>query len=292
MARAPPLQGGCRGFESLWAHVNKPTANQLAEIIELRYPKSLAVEWDVVGFVTNNSNIVVNNILLTIDVTAEVIAEANEKSIDLIISHHPLILDPNEISDIQTKRIQLRQKMEENNIALYVAHTNADIAQGGVNDSLAKVLCLQNIEAFGVEKMARKGNLTTQITLREFVNLLSDKLPQVKGSIQVSGKLDSKVSKVGLCGGSGSSLLEEVRKEDVDVFVTADLKHNAVSDNENMNGPALVSVSHWASEWVWLPELEQQLKTDLSQKHFNSRIFISEISTDPWNFSLGSNNEG
>jgi dinuclear metal center YbgI/SA1388 family protein len=269
--------------------VNKPTANQLAEIIELRYPKSLAVEWDVVGFVTNNSNIVVNNILLTIDVTAEVIAEANEKSIDLIISHHPLILDPNEISDIQTKRIQLRQKMEENNIALYVAHTNADIAQGGVNDSLAKVLGLQNIEAFGVEKMARKGNLTTQITLREFVNLLSDKLPQVKGSIQVSGKLDSKVSKVGLCGGSGTSLLEEVRKEDVDVFVTADLKHHAVSDNENMNGPALVSVSHWASEWVWLPELEQQLKTDLSQKHFNSRIFISEISTDPWNFSLGSN---
>ena len=289
MARAPPLQGGCRGFESLWAHVNKPTANQLAEIIELRYPKSLAVEWDVVGFVTNNSNIVVNNILLTIDVTAEVIAEANEKSIDLIISHHPLILDPNEISDTQTKRIQLRQKMEENNIALYVAHTNADIAQGGVNDSLANVLGLQNIEAFGVEKMARKGNLTTQITLREFVNLLSGKLPQVKSSIQVCGKLDSKVSKVGLCGGSGSSLLEEVRKEDVEVFVTADLKHHAVSDNENMNGPALVSVSHWASEWVWLPELEQQLKTDLSQKHFNSRIFISEISTDPWNFSLGSN---
>ena len=289
MARAPPLQGGCRGFESLWAHVNKPTANQLAEIIELRYPKSLAVDWDVVGFVTNNSDIEVSNILLTIDVTEEVIAEAIEKSIDLIISHHPLILDPNEISDIQTKRIQLRQKMEENNIALYVAHTNADIAQGGVNDSLAKVLGLQNIEAFGVEKMARKGNLTTHITLREFVNLLSDKLPQVKGSIQVSGKLDSKVSKVGLCGGSGSSLLEEVRKEDVDVFVTADLKHHAVSDNENMNGPALVSVSHWASEWVWLPELEQQLKTDLAQKQFSSKIFVSEISTDPWNFSLGSN---
>jgi dinuclear metal center YbgI/SA1388 family protein len=269
--------------------VNKPTANQLAEIIELRYPKSLAVEWDVVGFVTNNSDIEVNNILLTIDVTAEVIAEAIEKSIDLIISHHPLILDPNQISDIQTKRIQLRQKMEENNIALYVAHTNADLAQGGVNDSLTKVLSLQNVEAFGVEKMARKGNLTTQITLREFVNILIDKLPQVKGSIQVSGKLDSKVSKVGLCGGSGSSLLEEVRKEEVDVFVTADLKHHAVSDNENMNGPALVSVSHWASEWVWLPELEKQLKTDLAQKQFSSKIFVSEISTDPWNFSLGSN---
>jgi putative NIF3 family GTP cyclohydrolase 1 type 2 len=94
---------------------------------------------------------------------------------------------------------------------------------------------------------------------------------------------------VALCGGSGSSLLEEVRKAEVDVFVTADLKHHAVSDNENMNGPALVSVSHWASEWTWLPELKKQLNEDLAQKKLSSEIFISEISTDPWNFSLGSN---
>ena len=269
--------------------MNKPTANELAEIIELRYPKSLAVEWDVVGFVTNNSNIEVNNILLTIDVTEEVVLEAIGKSVDLIISHHPLILDPDEISDIQIKRIEIRKRLEEKNIALYVAHTNADIAQGGVNDSLAKVIGLQNVEAFGVEKMGRKGNLVPQLTLKDFVNHLKDKLPQVKSSIQVSGNLDSKISKVTLCGGSGSSLLEEVRKTDVDVFVTADLKHHAVSDNENMNGPALVSVSHWASEWTWLPELKQQLETDLGHKQLNAKVFISEISTDPWNFSLGSN---
>jgi len=99
--------------------VNKPTVNELAEIIELRYPKSLAVEWDVVGFVTNNSDIEVSNILLTIDLTKEVISEAIANSIDLIISHHPLILDPEEISDIQTKRIQLKKSLEENNIALW-----------------------------------------------------------------------------------------------------------------------------------------------------------------------------
>ena len=289
MARAPPLQGGCRGFKSLWAHVNKPTANELAEIIELRYPKSLAVEWDVVGFVTNNSNIEVNNILLTIDVTEEVVLEAIGKSVDLIISHHPLILDPDEISDIQIKRIEIRKRLEEKNIALYVAHTNADIAQGGVNDSLAKVIGLQNVETFGVEKMGRKGNLISQLTLKDFVNHLKDKLPKVKSSIQVSGNLDSKISKVALCSGSGSSLLEEVRKTDVEVFVTADLKHHAVSDNENMNGPALVSVSHWASEWTWLPELKQQLETDLGHKQLNAKVLISAISTDPWNFSLGSN---
>ena len=268
--------------------MNKPTVNELAEIIEIRYPKSLAVEWDVVGFVTNNSNIEVSNVLLTIDVTQAVVNEAIAKSIDLIISHHPLILDAEEISDIQTKRNQIKTLLEEKNIALYVAHTNADIAQGGVNDSLAKVLALQNVEAFGVEKMGRKGNLTNQITLQEFVNQVKDKLPKVNCSIQVSGNLESKISQVALCGGSGSSLLEEVRRTKVDVFVTADLKHHAVSDNENMNGPALVSVSHWASEWTWLPELKQQLESDLVLKKLNAKIFISEISTDPWTHSLGS----
>ena len=268
--------------------MNKPTVNELAEIIESRYPQSLAVEWDVVGFVTNNSNIEVSNVLLTIDVTQTVVNEAIAKSINLIISHHPLILDGEEISDIQTKRNQIRTLLEEKNIALYVAHTNADIAQGGVNDSLAKVLDLQNIEVIGVEKMGRKGNLTNQISLSEFVNQLKDKLPKVNSSIQVSGNLESKISKVALCGGSGSSLLEEIRRTEVDVFVTADLKHHAVSDNENMNGPALVSVSHWASEWTWLPELKQQLESDLVLKKLDAKIFISEISTDPWNFSLGS----
>jgi len=268
--------------------VNKPTVNELAEIIELRYPQSLAVEWDVVGFVTNNSNFEVSNVLLTIDVTQTVVNEAIAKSINLIISHHPLILDAEEISDIQTKRKQIKALLEEKNIALFVTHTNADIAQGGVNDSLAKVLDLQNIEVFGVEKMGRKGNLISQISLREFVNLLKDKLPKVNSSIQVSGNLESKIFKVALCGGSGSSLLEEIRRTEVDVFVTADLKHHAVSDNENMNGPALVSVSHWASEWTWLPELKQQLESDLLLKKFDAKIFISEISTDPWNFSLGS----
>jgi len=147
--------------------VNKPTANELAEIIEVRYPKSLATEWDVVGFATNNSNLEVNKILLTIDVTEEVVAEAIEKSVDLIISHHPLILDPEEISDIQSKRIQIGKRLEEKGIALYVAHTNADIAPGGVNDSLAKIIGLENIEPIGLEKMGRKGNLATQISLED-----------------------------------------------------------------------------------------------------------------------------
>jgi putative NIF3 family GTP cyclohydrolase 1 type 2 len=116
--------------------------------------------------------------------------------------------------------------------------------------------------------------------------LLKNNLPKTQGALQVSGNLENQVLKVAVCGGSGSSLLSEVRQTDADAFVTADLKHHAISDNKVMNGPALISISHWASEWLWLPELKKQLETDFSQSNFDVNILISEIVTDSWDFSV------
>ena len=73
----------------------------LAKIIEKRYPKSLASEWDSVGLIIGNQKNIINKILLTVDITTNVIDEAIKKSCDLIISHHPLILEPEEIEDIK-----------------------------------------------------------------------------------------------------------------------------------------------------------------------------------------------
>ncbi|MDA2977559.1 MAG: Nif3-like dinuclear metal center hexameric protein [Actinomycetota bacterium] len=266
--------------------MNKPTVAKLAEIIEKRYPKTLALEWDGVGLTTNNSQIEVTKILLTIDVTPEVVSQAKTESAQLLISHHPLILDEEESSDIQEKRIELKMLLEENNIALYCIHTNADIAEGGVNDAFAAKLGLIKVTRFGQEQMGRIGELKENMNLETFVNSLKHNLPKTKGAIQVSGNLESEISKVAVCGGSGSSLLAEVRQTDADVFVTADLKHHAISDNKVMNGPALILISHWASEWLWLPELKKQLESDFSQSSFDVNILISEIVTDSWDFSV------
>jgi dinuclear metal center YbgI/SA1388 family protein len=266
--------------------VNKPTVAKLAEIIEKRYPKTLALEWDGVGLTTNNSQIEVTKILLTIDVTPKVVSQAITESVDLLISHHPLILDEENSSAIQEKRIELKMLLEKNNIALYCIHTNADIAEGGVNDAFAAKIGLTKVKRFGQEQMGRIGELKENINLETFVNLLKNNLPKTKGAMQVSGNLESEISKVAVCGGSGSSLLAEVRQTDADVFVTADLKHHAISDNKAMIGPALISISHWASEWIWLPELKKQLESDFSQSNFDINILISEIVTDSWDFSV------
>jgi putative NIF3 family GTP cyclohydrolase 1 type 2 len=151
---------------------------------------------------------------------------------------------------------------------------------------LAAKIGLIKVKRFGQEQMGRIGELKENLNLETFINLLKNNLPKTQGALQVSGNLESDISKVAVCGGSGSSLLSEVRQTDADAFVTADLKHHAISDNKVMNGPALISISHWASEWLWLPELKKQLETDFSQSNFDVNILISEIVTDSWDFSV------
>jgi len=124
--------------------VTNPTLAQLAKIIEKRYPKSIASDWDSIGLIVGKQKNVIKKILLTVDVTKDIVNEAIENNIDLIISHHPLILEPEEVEDVRKYKEQLKELMIKNNIALYVAHTNADAAIGGVNDSLINLLKIKN----------------------------------------------------------------------------------------------------------------------------------------------------
>ena len=259
----------------------------LAKIIEKRYPKSLASEWDSVGLVIGKQKNIINKILLTVDITTKVIDEAIKKSCDLIISHHPFILEPEEIEDIKNYKNKLKQKIEKENISIYVAHTNADIASEGVNDSLVKKFNLKNAKSFGIDNLGRMGVIEEPVNLSQLVDKIIKVIPVNKNAIQISGDKNKIVKTVAVCGGSGSSLLEQVRKLGVDVFITADLKHHQVLDNLELNGPSLISISHWASERVWLDDFQQILKKDLHKENFDLDIIISNETTDPWTFSKG-----
>ena len=106
----------------------------------------LALDWDKVGLQIGNTGNEINNILLTVDVSRDVINEAIKKGSELIVSHHPLIFDPVEtiLSSNDTEKEIL--KLIENRIAVYIAHTNYDFMQGGLNDYLAEKIGLTKTE--------------------------------------------------------------------------------------------------------------------------------------------------
>jgi dinuclear metal center YbgI/SA1388 family protein len=258
--------------------------SKLFEFLETIYPSNLAESWDKIGLLADNSKEEYNKILLTIDVTYDVIKFAQEIKADLIISHHPL-----DIEFVTESSNKIHNLLIEKNIDLFIIHTNGDKAPDGVNDSLAKTLELVDIREFGSSTLGRIGKFKKSLSITEVIYLLQDKLPKHRGAIQVSGELNKNIVTVGVCSGSGGVLLEMAKENNLDLFITSDLKHHKVLENYIESGPILISVSHWASEFVWLPNLRNQIEYFLKNYEVLNGVELFEKSTDPWTLSLGSN---
>lgn len=116
----------------------------IIKIFESMYPKNLAYDWDNVGLQVGSLHKDVNTILLTLDVTKEVIDEAIDQQVDMIVVHHPLIFSPINSINTDTYRGKQIEKLIKHDITLYVAHTNFDISNKGMNLILANMLHLKN----------------------------------------------------------------------------------------------------------------------------------------------------
>ncbi|GGE74344.1 Nif3-like dinuclear metal center hexameric protein [Priestia taiwanensis] len=123
-----------------------PNGFEVIQAFESLYPKHLAMEGDKIGLQIGTLNKKVTNVLIALDVTLEVVDEALDTGANLIIAHHPLIFNP--LKSITTDNVygQIIEKCIKHDIALYAAHTNVDVARGGVNDLLAEALQLTDTE--------------------------------------------------------------------------------------------------------------------------------------------------
>nr|WP_184244798.1 Nif3-like dinuclear metal center hexameric protein [Gracilibacillus halotolerans] len=131
------------------------SVNHVIKLMERWAPKTLAEEWDNVGLLVGNKSQKVKKIMVTLDVLESVVDEAIEKSVDLIIAHHPLIFPKISQINFSTPKGRVLEKLIKNDISVYVTHTNLDIANGGVNDMMANALQLQQIKPL-VPKFSEK----------------------------------------------------------------------------------------------------------------------------------------
>lgn len=126
-----------------------PPAPSLAEVIETmegRCDPAWAQPWDAVGLVVGDPAAPVRRVLFALDPVASVAEEAVAEGADLLITHHPLFLAPVHGVPATTAKGRLVHRLIQAGVALYVAHTNADVANPGVSDALAAVLGLREVE--------------------------------------------------------------------------------------------------------------------------------------------------
>jgi len=268
---------------------SKPLS-QVLEILETLWPVSGAEEWDAPGLVVGSPEHPVSSIHLMVDATTESVAEALEGGADLIVAHHPLLLRGVTSVAESTYKGRVVAELIRANAALYAAHTNADVVPSGTSAQLADLLGLTDQApltegASPGHGLGRVGTLPAPMSLYELAVKVGEVLPQTAVGPVVAGDAEVIVSTVSLCAGAGDSLLSHPAVVASDVYITSDLRHHPASEAREQavvsGGPALINISHFAAEWLWLEQAAKELAeaTGLS-------VSVSDLNTDPWSFQV------
>ncbi len=260
----------------------------LLEKIENVAPLNLQEPWDNSGMQVDCGNVKVNKLLISLEITHEVIDEAMEHKADFILTHHPLIFDKMKKLDCNSIIGQYISRLIREGISVYAAHTNFDTAFHGNNDYLAKLLELDRIRRFTGDchdsdgsSMGRMGDLKTPMTLKEAAFYVKGKL-NLKRPVITVGDLERKVSTVGICSGSGSDLFGVGLSCGCDLFITGDVKHHqALWAKES--GMAVLDAGHYGTEWVFVPNFAEQLSREIDESDETFEIIQSNINSDPFN---------
>lgn len=120
--------------------------SQVIQILKKLAPEDLAQDWDNVGLLVGSFSKDIDKVLVTLDVTPQVVDEAVKKNVDLILSHHPVIFKPLKNLRLDNPQNRMLATLLKHDIAVYCAHTNLDVAINGVSDVLAAKIGLSQVE--------------------------------------------------------------------------------------------------------------------------------------------------
>lgn len=124
------------------------TVKEVMQSMERLAPPYFAESWDNVGLMIGSKKNFVSKVITTLDVTPAVVDFAIREGAEMIISHHPFIFKGLTSIDLDSVQGQMIETLVKHGIAIYSAHTNLDIAEGGLNDMLAEKLGLIDIQGF------------------------------------------------------------------------------------------------------------------------------------------------
>jgi dinuclear metal center YbgI/SA1388 family protein len=241
-----------------------PTVREIADSFEKIIPSRLKLEFDNVGFLAGRSSKEVRRVLVALDITARVISEAVDFGAELIVSHHPLILDP--IKSVTDNSPAGRRLLEllENGIAAICLHTSFDSVTGGVNDALAAAVGAKSV---GVVEITGEGPDGSPCGLGRVCELpeplpLPVFLAQVRSALGVSGlryaDAGKPVRRLVVCSGAGGNQVYAAAAHGCDTYLAGEIKYYHWLDGREM-GLNVVEADHFCTENVGVPVLRDML---------------------------------
>ena len=252
------------------------TVYQLNNLLNQRIPRELSCSWDNDGLMCcPDDNREVKNVLFCMDVTPEAIDYAIDNGYDLIVSHHPLIFKGvKSVSGdygIPSRII----KLIKNDVSVMSFHTRFDAVEGGVNDALAELFQLsdvQKIECDGIDMM-RIGTLEKEMEISDFVSMVCEKL----GCNHLNYASNSgKVHKLALLGGGGGSYIRNAHLSGADTYLSGEIGYHNMNDCKDFH-INLIEAGHYFTENIALKNLAKfvlECDSNIKIEYFESNTII------------------
>lgn len=254
----------------------------IEKVMEQIAPPHLMESWDNCGFQIRCSRQQdIRKILVSLEISDELISEAIEKEADLIVTHHPMIFGKiNKVDDADlTGHYILR--LVQAGISVYSAHTSFDSAKDGTNQYLAEEIGLSQIvplEPLGEEGcgMGRVGVYETPVTFDDFAERLKEACDE--NIFRMAGKQPDVVKKVTLCTGAGAEFISAAKANGSDIYITGDVKyHDARTACET--GICVVDAGHFGTENIFSVNFACQL-AELCPEEVE--ILVAETDLNPF----------
>lgn len=219
----------------------KELYQKFAEVI----PEHLREPWDNDGIMCcADGSSEVYRVLVSLDVTEEIVDYAIERGFDLIVSHHPLIFKPISSLDEENHIARKLIKLVCSGISVFSFHTRADKLVGGVNDRLADILGMSDVRPFGEGDLGRIGTIDETMDLQDFAY----RVKQLCGS-DIVRYADgfSDVHTVALVGGDGKGYVKAAIEEGADTYISGRIGYNVMEEAAEM-GINLIEAGHYFTE--------------------------------------------
>lgn len=220
---------------------------QICRFMEQWAPPALAEEWDNPGLLVDAGSLV-RRVLVTLDITPAVVEEAHRLGCQLVVSHHPVIFKP-------VRRLQSADAaflLARYGISALCAHTNLDAAEGGVNDVLAGLLELEDVQPLeGLGRVGDRDSISPAQLAEQVGKLLNTPVLLADAGLPIT--------RVAVVGGSGGEFFEAAARAGAQCLVTGEASHHHGLDALEQ-GVSVIVAGHFATEWPIVPEMARRLR--------------------------------
>lgn len=233
-------------------------------IIALNYfaPFESQEKWDNSGLLVGDKNREISDVYLSLDVSYELVKSIPENSV--LITHHPLIFTPLKTIDFNSYQGRIIKELIKKNIDYISMHTNYDIHQLN-RYFINKILKINDF--FSTENIFLSTYEIEKININDFVKEIAEKMGIDELQFVNANK---EITKVGVCTGSGGSLLQYAIDSDVDVLLTGDVTHHVAMEAIDM-GINIIDITHYHSEKIFCDSMYELFE------HYNNFSDVMDL---------------